>query len=265
MATSGVAIRTTLSPVSGEQVSVMQPLSWLGRAERPVVLYNHGRGGGNEDFFDGVRERLLRTIALAGYPVVGSDEGGFATWGNDTAIARADDDIRYAESAAVGASAPDVLLLGVSMGNLAMTNWARTHLSRVRGLVHLIPALDLAYHHDHDTLGVAAAEIDAAYGGHAGYLAALPTHSPIEYAATMARTPAAIFYATNDTIAPPASILPYASAVGAALHPAVSRNPTGHDIDAFDPADIVAFLDAHAGAAPAAAHSGRRATMLSRT
>ncbi len=105
----------------------------------------------------------------------------------------------------------------------------------------MIPTLDLAYVHDND-IGSSAAGIETAYGGLAAYQAALPTHNPAQYAATLNTVPQHIVYSTDDTFTIEATTLAYAATVGAVLQ---SQGAVGHTVT-IDPYETCMFLLGHA-------------------
>ena len=163
-----------------------------------------------------------------------------SAWGNDAAIDSVDKCATWLGT--VRCRTDKVFLAAASMGALAVLNWARTHLDQVAAVALCVPAVDLADLHDRTALGYQA-EIEAAYGGHAGYLAALPTHNPTAFAADLASIPIKIWYSTNDPIIDPAKVQGFAATVGADL--IVNPDPGGHDVTAAPGAHIAAWFDAH--------------------
>lgn len=228
-----------------ERTCTKTPIGWLHDRSRPAVVFCHGRDGSAlrpTEFTDtfGTLEGIVR----GGYPMVASDLGGRRNWGNDLAIGRVGDARAFAQRAPLLASTGKVLVLGESMGCLAACSWAARNPSLVQALVLMVPAVDLAFHHDNDTLGQAATEIDEAYGGHDAYVAALPTHSPVAYAAEslVGRFPIHVHYGDDDDLAPyEESIAPFVAAAGATTF---AKDGGGHDLQGIDADAILALFDA---------------------
>lgn len=183
-------------------------------AETDLIVrpYGHQVGGGatavlvalphnyGPDSYMGADEQA--GLADAGYCTITPGPASPAvgqSFGNDAAIDSFDKAWTYA-TATLGCRSDRVFLVGMSMGGLLCGNWARTHTSVVAGIALVTPAVDLTWVH-----GLSApypTEVDAAYTDHAGYLAAVSTHSPVAYAASIASVPVRIWYSTDDTLAP---------------------------------------------------------------
>lgn len=177
--------------------------------------------------------------AEVGIPTISGDYGG-QLWGNDTAIGRLDEAWAYLQSK--GAVSSQVFLLGISMGALLVLNWARLNLSKVRAICLLTPGIDLANIHDVTRLDLTA-EIDAAYGGSAGYMAALPTHSPSQYAAALAGgPPIRSYYSTDDPSITPQTVLDFSAASGGE---AISLGAVGHSAGALVRSEVADFFQHH--------------------
>lgn len=240
---AGIFSKSILDVSSGQSFVYFTPLSWHPAGSKPAVLYAHGRGGTARDFFDPSVYPHLKALMDAGYPMVANDLGGTTNYGNNTAITRLGQTRTFAQGPEVGAKAGKVVLFSVSMGGLAVCNWARQNKANVACIVMTVPATELEYYHDNDILeGVdAEAEIDAAYGGHANYVNSLATHSPINYAAEISDLPIAIFYNTDDTMASPARIEAFGAAVGAEMHPSLGN----HTLTNINMTNLVSFIDTH--------------------
>lgn len=227
-----------------ERTCTKTPIGWLSDRSRPAIVFCHGRDGSAlrpTEYTD--TYGTLEDIVRGGYPMVASDLGGPRCWGNDLSIARVGAARALAQRAPLLAASGKVLVLGESMGSLAACNWAARNPSMVQALVLMVPAVDLAWHHDNDTLAQAAAEIDTAYGGQDAYVAGRPTHSPVEYAAQYlaGRFPIQVHYGEDDELAPyEDSIEPFVQRAGAT---SVAK-PGGHDLDGIDVAAILALFDA---------------------
>lgn len=240
---AGIFYKSTTDLVSLQNFVYFTPSSWQSDGSKPAILYAHGRGGTARDFFEPSVYSHLKALMDAGYPMVANDLGGTATFGNDTAITRLGQTRTFAQSSEVGAKSGKVVLFSVSMGGLAVCNWARQNKSSVACIVMTVPATELQYFHDIGILeGInAEAEIDAAYGGHSNYVNALPTHSPLTYAAEIADLPIAIFYNTDDNMANPARVEAFGAAVGAEMHPSLGV----HTLENINMTQLVSFIDTH--------------------
>jgi predicted alpha/beta hydrolase family esterase len=204
----------------------------------------HGYGAGADAYLVTYRKEPLEVCL--GFPVLTSDFGGPSTWGNDTS--------RTAMTAAAtwmmsqpGAMTDKVSLYGGSMGCLTVLNWAISNPTKVASIVLVLPAVSLADLHDNrqiSTPGDIAAFIDTAYGNHAGYVAALPTHDPNTTAnrAALAALPIQVWYSTNDPIADPTIAQSFAAATGAELR---SLGAVGHSASTLDYDRMRNFVLAH--------------------
>lgn len=123
------------------------------------------------------KERLA-AIAALGHPVLSADLGGGSTWGNDTALARIETLLTWANSN-YGTRVDKVVMAGESMGSLLAFNWAWRYPQRLAALWVRAPITALDALHDRNA-GFAGA-IEGAYGGLAGYNAALATHDPVNF------------------------------------------------------------------------------------
>ena len=156
-------------------ISVFEPRRR--RSDIPL-LYIHGLGAGAVSTYP-----LLEWLGAVDTGIVGvaaNLSADLAGWGRDSDGLAVDDVIAWA-AANYGTRTDQVGIIAGSMGGLTFANWAKTHLDQVAAAAMAIPAIDLAGVRQRDLddlhLGLAAS-IEAAYGGLAGYEAALPTHSP---------------------------------------------------------------------------------------
>jgi hypothetical protein len=106
-------------------------------------------------------------------PSLTTDNTDFGNAASLTAIT----DLLGWSAAQYGTRTDKVGYMGGSMGAFRALNHIRYNPSILAACALAIPALDLQGIHDRNPLGVAAT-LEAAYGGHAGYLAALDTHDP---------------------------------------------------------------------------------------
>lgn len=159
-----------------------------------------------------------------------------------------------------GASSPfaaasgKVNLLANSKGALTALNYARANPTHVNAIYFTAGLFDVQDVHDNNRGGLAA-EIETAYGGGAGYTAAMPAHNP---AASGNQTAVAAIamrsaYSTDDPICTPTATLAYQTALVAAggSMSLYSMGAVGHAAPArsgstgLDPQDIVDFFAAH--------------------
>ncbi len=144
-----------------------------------------------------------------------------AGWGRDSDNLAVDDVIAWA-AANHGTRTDQVAFDAGSMGGLTILNWAKTHMDQVAAIALAIPAIDLAGVRQRDLddlhLGIAAS-IEAAYGGFAGYTAALPTHSPALQPTALSPIAGRIrgWYASNDNVCAASEIEAWATANGAEI------------------------------------------------
>jgi pimeloyl-ACP methyl ester carboxylesterase len=213
---------------------------------RPGCVYCHSLGAKAMSALDPtLAQPMAWAIANAGLPLLATDLGGTATWGNDTAQARASDAKTALQGAVGGAKAGKVAAIGVSMGGLSSLNWIRANPALVSALALVCPVVDLGYEHDNNVNGYAAS-IEAAYGGAAGYAAAVAAHDPTQNAAAIAALgiPIQMWRASNDAIAVTARQDAFAQAAGI---PVVDLGAIGHTVNAGVPWDSVAdWLAQHA-------------------
>lgn len=177
-------------------------------------------------------------LADRGIASIGADFSTGTTWGNDTSITRVGQLITWLTGR--GAPSTKYLLYGVSMGSLVLLNWARANASQVAAYAGVIPAVDLADLHDFNRGGYAA-EIETAYGGAAGYTAAVATHNPATATASFT-FPVRVWYSTNDPVCIPSTATTFASATGGT---AVPIGALGHATDDRT-AELVEFFTAYA-------------------
>lgn len=119
----------------------------------------------------------LAAIAALGHPVLSADLGGGSTWGNDTAIARVNSLLTWANTN-YGTRLDKVAIGGESMGSLLAFNWAWRNPAKVAALWVRAPLTALDALHDRNVS--LAGAIEGAYGGLSGYNAALSTHDPAQ-------------------------------------------------------------------------------------
>lgn len=209
---------------AGERHVAMLPTPWLGDGTRRGVIVCHGYASDALTPVSGGYLPQTAMLARSGIPVLSADLGGSDTWGNDASLAALSDAWSYLKG--LGASPDGVLLFGGSMGALTALNWIRENPAEVEAVGLAVPALNLADLHDNDRGGVAAS-IEAAYGGAAGYAAALSEHNAWANREDFEGVRVRVFYSENDEITLPEFALDLVEAAGAAGD-AVSLGAVGH-------------------------------------
>lgn len=175
--------------------------------------------------------------ALAENGIAVASGGTLTSWGNDTVTDEYQDLADYLTSR-YGHQTTTVDVYGGSMGGCCALNFARRFPSMVEKIGLVIPMLDLEQFYD-DNAGFRT-EIDAAYVNHAGFLAALPTHNPMEFAASIDHE-THIWYSTTDTLCPPANMTAFEAlapnctktSIGAVGHNGDNTVLSGADIAAW--------------------------------
>lgn len=220
-------------------------IALLSRLHKPNtargVIYCHSYGGDHAQAVDGIEtEAVLSTLAVAGHPVLSCDMGGPSTWGNDTAQSRLSEARAFLISR-YGVTDTSVHLVAVSMGALVALNWARANASLVASVSLCVPVVDLADVHDNDRSGLAA-PIEAAYGGGAGYSAAVDAHNPAANVGGYAGMPIRAWTSETDTIALAAKAESFASAV-ASRASVDTLGAIGHAVTGWSAAEVLSFVE----------------------
>ncbi len=233
----------------------------------PVVLYCHSAGGSAVEpatFIspaapaNSTVDRLVRAIAEAGYLVVAGDFGLRSNpgdvlfparlFGNDEALARMADALTWARSKGGGRGGP-AQVMGFSMGGGAAQAFAVNYPADVASLSLFAPVCSLQDFAANNRAGQAPA-VNAAYGG--TYVDAThgPLHSPVRFAAQPS-VPADLWFSQIDTTCLPQFCQQVATAYGdrVTVHDIPGEHGTNAQVAAINPADVVAFLDAHRPAA----------------
>lgn len=206
------------------------------------VMAIHGAGTSAILYRDTHWGQDVRLFADEGYPVVSDDFGGFQTWGNDTAIAAADDAYDYLTGTLGALSGDDsVILYGISMGGCTALNWAVRNLSKVKAIVLIVPVVDLQDIHDNNRASFRST-IEAAYGSEAAFNAASPTHSPVEFGASLAGIPIRIWYGAVDYICVPATQLQFKEIVGSSCS-LIEMVDTSHEMGPHTPTQVLRWIN----------------------
>lgn len=218
----------------------LRPRMWSWRTEnsKPGVIVAPGRGAGAGQpvavpYFGHVTEAL----ASAGYPVLSVQGGaGLFEWGSAEAVASVEAGRVYLES--LGAPTDGVFLLGISMGNAGLLNWARANPSLVKAQVATIPVVDLQQHSATNTPTDAAAQIATAHGG-----SLAPANDPADNPDDVT-WPVRFYTASNDPSCPPAWTASFAAAIGPNAE-VRDLGAVGHTPVTTPAAEVVDFFDSY--------------------
>ena len=194
------------------------PKGWASGGGRLIVIAR-GAGGDHTSNMQDVRD-----YAELGFAVISADLGytSTATWnaGNDTALSRVDSAWTFMQSE-VGVRSDKLIFAGGSGGAILALNYAKSNPSKVAAISLGIPAVSLTDLHDNDR-GSTAAPIEAAYGGLAGYQAAVAAKDPYLNIASIPSIPIRFFISEDD----PTAVASYAYAF-ARQHPTTMEKSIG--------------------------------------
>lgn len=221
---------------------------WTARLHRPSVavtpvLLIHGATGGADDMNTLIGAEEAQMLAERGFVAMVADFGGDNTFGNQDVQDSIDDALDWL-SDRFGTHTDQVALAGFSAGAPGALNWAAQdgNAERVAAVAIVVPAVDVAYLHDDDVLGLAS-EIEDAYGGSASYETNLALYDPALRQADY--TPFAdrlcAFYSDDDPVIPSSQVTDFAEAVGC---DARSLGDVGHAAQNADPHLVVDWLTA---------------------
>ncbi len=238
----------TIGAAPGESSVVIRP-KYPPTTPKPGVMFVHGAGSDSTYCISPLasQAQLTRKVAAAGFHGFSHDNGGVATWGNDTAISRLTAGRTHLQSA-LPVKAGKVALVAASMGGLNALAWAGANPAQVSCIVAVIPVIDVTDIHANNRSGYAAS-INSAYAGGWSEATYGATHNPL----TMARAglyagiPMLLFYGLTDTLCIPAKTEQFAALPG--MNVTLAPIPTGHDFATYDAVDhdqAVAFLTQHA-------------------
>lgn len=203
-------------------------------ASRMGVVLCTERQGLPHHYVSAPHSTTPRLLAAAGFVVAtGSSDATGLSYGNDTAVATVG---TVRASHMPGVRADKVALYGRSMGAAQALGYARLHKAEVHRVALCCPLVSMVAAHF-----LFEAEVDAAYGSHAAYLAALPTHDPTAFAGALAGLPIRIWAGEVDTTVTLATVQAFAAAVGPSCEVVVMPG-VGHDVNAAPARDVVEFL-----------------------
>lgn len=176
--------------------------SWLG-GDRPAVIC-HGYSTATypaASFYGSSGQRSL-VDSVARHCTVGLADLGGNQYGSNTGITRIGQ-VRTHLASEWGTTGT-LILIGVSAGVPNALAYALANPTLVGAVVGILPILDLAHAR---SLGAPYdAAIDAAYGGTYNDLTDGPTHSPVQFAASLpSDMPIHLFTSSDDTLAVPST------------------------------------------------------------
>lgn len=234
-------VRTGYTDHPAEFISVWRGSKVTGGV--PVILVHGYQADAFQWFFPSSAGRTAPIIGESGLTAYGSDLGGPATWGNSAMVDAIDDVIAWG-AANYGTRTDKVAFYAGSHGATAL-NWIWRNPTKLAACALSIPAVSLQGLHDRNPepiLGIAAS-IEAAYGGLAGYNAALPTRDPSHPNNTAQLAPLAsrikLWYSTNDNIIAVSEVLAFGAATGI---PLVSVGAQGHSLGPTANQDVMDWL-----------------------
>lgn len=181
-------------------------------------------------------QRLPYELVTRGYACAAQDLGGTATWGNNTFLTAMDSVMTYMD-----ARWDKVHVVAVSMGATDVLNWTRRNPGRVGGVALIAPVVQLDAFHDRDGGGLATS-IETAYGGAAGYEAALPQRDPMRFAKQIySGDTIGVWYSSDDTTVVSSEPIGFANDARAMLY---GQGAVGHTIDGVRAGDVAALFAA---------------------
>lgn len=230
---------------AGENHLVMVPKNYVPNGTRPGILFAHGYGAVETVALDRggwpTQAALIAEIA-SHWPVLSCTYGG-DQFGNDIAQARMTAAKTYLQGP-LGAKAGKIGIIGISMGGGLMMAWARANPTLVSCMVGLIPLSDLNDVFVNNRTGTGTAGVNAAYGGAYDDNVQGPTHNPTKFASQLAGIPTQIWYATDDTVVIPSTVVPVGTAIGAEMHTLTGGHLDG-SFAGIDTQVVLDFLSAH--------------------
>lgn len=167
--------------------------------------------------------------------------GASGTWGNDASIARTEA-MRSWLPGRFGTAGSGLYLVGISHGAAIALNWARQHLSLVKAVALMIPAVDVEDIRANNRGNNYQASIETAYTDNATWQAARPTHNPLDYAAELTALPIKAWYSDDDPICLASRVAAFAAASGCETQ---SIGAHGHDASNVDGQQVADFFAAH--------------------
>lgn len=178
---------------------VITPAGYAGGSYACIMVHGVEATGGAWDWMTASRYRwpiVRNMVDRCGLYSISADLGGSATWGNSTLLARLDEAFAYTQTFPQ-VKKGKVLLVGQSMGGLAMLNWAKANPSKVAGMVGVIPVTNM----NSAIADAFRSQINAAYGGSYSDAAHGANHNPQIFASALAGIPGQLWVGRTDVIA----------------------------------------------------------------
>lgn len=234
--------------IAGEPAVSILPWDFKGDGKVMGVVACHGYGGDELELYtpDGTKgnfHAIIRAVVAAGYPVVMCYNGG-NQWGNSTAVSRVASARSYLQGT-LGAKTGKVLLIGQSMGHLAVMNYASQNPANVAAVFSSMGVADLSDIHANPSY---TGTIDAAYGGTWTQSANGATSNPTTQAKAgkYAGLPWLCYHGSTDTTCPPTTQSTLQAAIGStARRVQVSGGHNWTTVGNYNIADIVSFLQSN--------------------
>lgn len=220
---------------NGQDCRLLRPDNYDPQWPTLLVIFCHGSGRTYEDVVGTNSMPVTQALLDQGFLVASSQQHG-NNWGNDNSVAALE---AMWDVIDAGYTVEGVVLWGDSMGGLSSQRVvAGDLLPNIIGWFGTAAVCDLAEMHDR----AFETAIDSAYGGHAAYVAALPTVNPIQISAALFDVPMRFRAGTADSTVPKVS---HSDAQAARVPDgvSVSAGAVGHSDPAlYDPDDIVTFV-----------------------
>jgi pimeloyl-ACP methyl ester carboxylesterase len=204
---------------------------WALRPRRPGVYPGiclmHGAGGEEQwasDYWNPPPAKVLKKIVSMGYVAISPDgrtalsANGAHTWGHDDSTSTYRTAVDYARTN-LGMAPGPIILMGGSMGCISAFNYKRRWPDEVVGIFLAPGAFNVdGYHYtgNNSVIGKFQVEIDAAFGGAAGWAAAKATHDPYLFVGNPSDWgPVMVHHCDDDVVSPKAYVDTMAARVGA--------------------------------------------------
>ncbi|HHA2804366.1 TPA: hypothetical protein ACOFB9_000721 [Stenotrophomonas maltophilia] len=184
---------------AGETDAVISPDEYCGGSYACILVHGVEAAGGAIDWMTASPYRwpIVRTVVdQCGLYTISADMGGSSTWGNSILLSRMDEAFAYTQTFSQ-VKKGKVILVGQSMGGLAMLNWARANKSKVAAVVGVIPVTNM----NSAIANGLSTQVAAAYGGSYTDAAYGAQYNPRVYAATLAGIPGQLWVGATDLIA----------------------------------------------------------------
>lgn len=217
--------------------ALLTPKIFRGDGTISGALWCHGADSTYAQGLDPLYSAPLRAVSRT-RPVLTTNMGGTATWGNDTARTAVGDALTLIQGT-YGAKTGKVVVMGMSHGAAAALNYARQNPSNVFGVALFAPVVDLVDIHDNNRGGYATA-IETAYGGSSGWNSAKAAHNPAGNTGDLAGIPIKAWYSTDDPICTSTTVTTFITAVSGTSQ---SLGAVGHALTGLDPKQVSDFVD----------------------